>query len=251
MLEREERESSLKNKVYDLLHPADVRAEKIVLKPGSAFYKITAADYRGKIPWKAVENAAGKLCVKAVLPDGIDLPENSPIKRFEPAVYPFRVLFKSAVSVLEKMSLEPTRLYVTVFDENAYVIDLIEELVSLACCIRIITSCFDDYSRLADRLLSRYGISLVIRTAFDKSVLESTVIISDKSAFVPMTYKGILFTNEKRRMLSTAVMSGKKITLPEKYEKLCAKKADRLTFAGALYELCGIDELDGLVYDDI
>lgn len=148
------------------------------------------------------------------------------------------------------MKLDPARVFVTVVDENAYVVDMVEKLCPFASLIRVITSCEREYSCLAEKLLGKYGLSMLIGAKADADILDSTVIISPFSIPVPLTYRGILFTNEKRRMMNAVVLSGGgKITLPEKYQKLLPESVDPLCFASALYELCAVDELGTLEFD--
>lgn len=246
-----ENNGGMKARLHDLLHPPEVTNEKVEIKGVLPFYKITAKTYRGIIPWNTVKVMAGKLKNRAVLPASATPDENCGIGAFEPKVLPERVLFNSAVKTLEKMALDPTQVFVSVFDENAYLVDLVENLVHLACRIQVITNCVSDYERLAQKLLNVYGLSLIISGRADNSVLTSTVIISAKSSAVPLIFRGLLFTNERRRLMNATVLTGDRITLPEKFEAHAPEGVNKLTYASALYELCSADELGKLCFDNM
>lgn len=233
------------------MHPPEVSSEKLSIQGAFPFYKITAKLYRGIIPWNTVQAISGKLKNRAVLPFGVTPDDNCDISAFVPKVLPERILFNSAVKTLEKMALDPTQVFVSVIDENAYLVDLVEKLVHLACRIQVITSCVSDYERLAEKLLSSYGLSLIISSRTDSSILASTVIISSKSSAVPLIFKGLLFTNERRRLMNATVLTGDNITLPEKFAITESQNVDKLTFASALYELCSADELGKLCFDNM
>ncbi len=251
VLQIEEPKSDLKSKIYEYTHKPEIQIEKIESAKMLPFFKITATRHMGKIPWKEIEEASGKLRSRMLAPDEIAFPSDTKLKKYKSVVFPKRVLFKSAVTVLKKLRLDPTKMSVTVFDENGFLIDLIEELVMLSCMIRVVTFCIQPYEELKEKLFSKHGISILVSSKYEDSILTSTAIISDNSAQIPLIYGGLLFTNERRQMLNATVLCGKKITLPPKFESLRDKNIDRMTFAGALYELCGVKELDGTVYDDM
>lgn len=250
LIDRIEKENGFKDRLFDLTHKAQIGAERITLSPGKFFFKICAADRFGRVAWKEIEKLSRGLSKRVVLPEGTDLPENSPFKKFFPFVFSFRTLFYSALGVISKLKLDPCSVFVSVFDENGYATDLIERLVPFCGKLAVITGCPDAYGTVAKLLFEKYGVSLIIRTVFDPCVLSSTAIICENAEDVPIYYKGILFTNHKRRSLEGTVMSGKEVCLPPEFEQLCPKKTDRLLFAGALYELCAANGLDGLEFCD-
>lgn len=251
MLSVKQSSGGIKERLHDLVHPPEVLSEKISIPGILPFYKITAKTYRGIIPWNTIEAVSGKLRHRAVLPVGTEMPEDCGIECFVPKVLPERILFNSAVKTLEKMALDPTKVIVTVFDENAYLVDLVEKLVQFACRIQVVTSCTADYERLGERLLEKYGLSLIISGRADSSILTSTVIISAKTSCVPLIYRGILFTNERRKMMNATVLTGDRLTLPESLSSFVPDDINKLTFAGAVYELCSADELGGLSFDNM
>ncbi len=251
LLEIKDGEKSFRARISDYFNPADVSVQKVEMGKILPFYKITAVRHRGEIPWKEIENAAGRFCHRAIINESENIPDSIKIKKYEPVVFPVRVLFNSAVSVLEKLRLDPIKMSITVFDENGYLTDMIESLVKFCSSIRIVTSCIRDYEALRDALLIKYGISVIITPKTDNIILTSTAIISDKSNDIPLIYHGLLFTNERRKMLNASVLCGKNITLPKEIEYIYDPQFDKMTFASALYELCGAKILEKTLYDDM
>lgn len=251
VLEVKESQKDFSSKVSQYFRSPEVFVQKVESSGILPFYRITAVKHRGKIPWKEIEKAAGKFCKRAIIGDDIALPDDTSIKRYKPVMFPQRVLFNSAVSVLKKLRLDPTKMSITVFDENGYLTDLIENLVMLCSSVRVVTSCAQSYEQIRNKLFSKYGISVVICSKAESSILTSTAIISDKSAAVPLIYRGLLFTNEKRRMLNATVLSGKSISLEKRISFLYTAETDKLTFASALYEFCGAKELEKTVFLDM
>lgn len=240
-------EKSFAKRIREIFKSEPLLTEKITIDGCLPFYRITVKNQSGKLPFYEIEKAAGRLCTRAVLPKGVTLPKNTKLKRFIPKVFPQRVLFNSALSVIKKLDIDPVRMYVTVFDENGYLIDLVQRLLPFSCMIRVVTLCADAYEKEAERILKQYGASLVIMEKYEPSILESTVIISDKSGFLSANYKGVLFTNERCRTLGEVFYS-EKIDFPKQLDTLFCGDISRLDMAGALYELCSFKKFENTEY---
>lgn len=246
-----EGKTGVKGKVYDLFHKPRVQSEKVKEENCLEFYQINAEKYKGKIPWKEIEEAAGKLFAKGIFSLSVSPNASSKIKRYEGGIFLERVLFKSAVKTIEKMQLDALNVCVTVFDENAYLCDLVESLVYLCANIQIVTACVNEYEKLAEKLMSKYGISLYFLPSQSSEILKSTFIISHKSDLIPKLFKGVVFTNENRRFINATVIKGENISLPEKYRKYLPNGASQTQFACALYELCGAKEFSNALFEDM
>lgn len=251
VLRTEEGRSGLKGKIHDLVNPPEITAKKITPDGGLAFYIVTAKLYRKIVPWNSISEFCGKLRTKAITQNGLEPEPDSGIKLFAPTVFPQRVLFNSAVTTLSKMQLDPHDVEICFVDENASVTDLVYKLKDYACRLKVITNCPWIYEQLGKQLLNDYGLSLMIGNRVDDSVLRSTVLICADPLTVPLTYGGILITNKKRRLMNAAVLCGNKIEIPQKYRDLMPDGVDEMTFAGALYELCCVKELENTEYRNL
>ena len=249
VLEIKEIENTLKNRLKCRFRPPAVEVEKVEIPDSFSFYRIKAEAIGTAVPWDSVAEAAGSLRTRLILPQSVKADENCGVKQYQPAVFPLHVLVNSAISTLHTMALDPTKMCVSVVDENAFIIEKIKLLVPLASTIRVVTNNVYEYEKLARELMSRYGISLIISGKIDEILFLSNVIISDRSVNIPSLFSGILFTNEKRRMMNATVLTGEGITLPQKYEALLPDGTDRMIFASALYELCAVNELETLRFD--
>lgn len=242
-IETDEGHEGIFERFKDLFREPLVEKRKVEVPNALPFYIIKAKSYHGICPWEKVEEAAGALRSRVILPSETVLPKESSLRSFEPTVFFERLLFNTAAEAIEKMQLDPCRVSITVFDENAYLIDLIEKLVPLASRLRIITNCGAAYDRLGDYLFERFGISIFVSGRADNAVLSSTFIISASGKNVPLIFSGVLFSNKKEKLMNAVVMSGKGFSLPKIYAELLPKNVEPELFAGALYELCGADEL--------
>lgn len=251
VLKTEEGLSGFRGKLHDLVSPPEITTEKITPDGGLAFYVVTARLYRGTVPWNTISQLCGKLRTKALTQNGLEPDPDSGIRLFNPKIFPQRVLFNSAVATLCKMQLDPHDVEICFVDENANVTDLVYKLKDFACRLKVITNCPGVYEQIGKQLLRDYGLSLIIASRVDDSVLTSTVLICADPLSVPLTYGGILMTNKKRRLMNAAVLCGKEIEIPKKYRELMPDAVDEMTFAGALYELCCVQELESTEYKSL
>ena len=248
VLKTQEGQSGIKGKLHDYFSPPEITAEKVTPDGGLAFYVVTAKLYRGIIPWNSIAECCGKLRTKAITQNGTTPDPESGIRLFEPEIFAQRVLFNSAVTTLSKMQLDPHSVELCFVDENAAVTDIVYKLKDYACRLKVITNCTGVYEQIGKKMLQDFGLSLVIGNRVDASVLTSTVLICSDPLPVPLTYGGILFTNKKRRLMNAAVLCGKDLEIPKKYRDLMPEGVDEMTFAGALYELCCVKELENTEY---
>lgn len=240
--------SNIKDKIRDLFYPPIVEVEEIKVPNAKSFYSLRAKRYRGIIPWHTIETKANKYKNRVLISPKIKIPDDIMLACYQPKVLKSRLLFNSSVKVLQTMALDPVDVYVSIIDENAYMVDLVESLMPYVAGIKIITDCFFEYESLAKKLMQEYGISVIISSKIDDSVLSSTIIISDKSTQIPLIYSGLLFTNEKKSLLNGKALVGQDVILLDYVDKLCPKGIEKLEFSAALYELCGDDELGSLQY---
>lgn len=247
--ERECESERFFERLYDSFKPQQIQKRKVEVPYALPFYVVRAKQRRGRYPWEIAENAAGALCSRALLPFWARPEENTKIVPFKPTVFLSRLLFNSSIKTIEKMMLDPRSVSVTLIDSGAYLVDLFEELVYFGSRLCVVTDFPAPYESLAKRLLERYGVSLLVSARLPSDAKNSTFIISDSILPVPADFSGVLFTGERKRLENAVVIVGEGFTLPEKYAALLPEDADELSFAGALYELCGANELGRLGYD--
>ena len=193
----------------------------------------------------------GKLCDSVIYKKDSAVPEECPFQRFEGYELKKKMLFNSAVNYIKSLTFDPLSQHITVFDEKAELTKEIERLVFLTNKIQIVTKEKGRYQSTAKFLMEKYGVSLIVSNSFVSAVKDSTFIISDKSDMIPIYYKGTLFTNEKKHLSFGRVLIGEGITLPIKYGELIPEGFDEMEFALALYEKCGVKQLEKLSFDTL
>ena len=223
-----------------------VEIEKIEPKNGKAFYICKAETRKGKIPWGEIEAVS---TIKAfLLPDCVT--EKPPIEVWKPKKLPQLMLFNSAVEYIREKALPPTKTQITVVDKEGHYVNLLKNMINLASQITVVTS-DERYRNLSDDLLNDYGVSLIIREELGGEKGENGFLFDYSGESVPLSYKGTVFSREKKYLLNGKSLTPGGFDLPDEYEKLRIPKINKLHFASALFELCNVKELQSLKFNEL
>lgn len=224
--------------------PKKIRWRRVEVPRGKPFFIMTLTQHRGKLPWKAAAKAAGPLGKALLLPQGVVA--GGGMKAFSAEVFPELLLFNGAVKHLTSLDFDPVGQTVTLFDSRGIFARRVDSLVRLFSCVRVVTGCQEIYEKAAEKIMAKYGASLIVTDTPGELPGGSVVISSQR---VPVTFSGTLYTDSQTELLSGRVLRGGGITLPQEYDSLCPQGIDKVDFAAALYEKCGVEALAELGYD--
>ncbi len=242
---------TFKGRIYELFSSPNIIYERVETGNSLPFFIMKVQKHKGKIPFDAMCDILGTLKNSVILKENIALPENSGIHLFSGEKLKKRLIFNSAVHNIALRKLSPTEISVTVIDFTGEYINDIEKLVFLCGEISIVTHEKLMYNRLRHFLLEKYGVSVLITDSVNKLLKDTDFIISCSSVNIPIYFNGTIYTDRKKAVMGGQVIAGEGIELPPKYEKLCPEGFDKMKFACALYEKCGIEELAKLKYKDL
>ena len=223
-----------------------VGIEKIELKNGKAFYICKAETRKGKIPWEEIEAVSP---VKTfLLPDCVT--GKLPFEVWKPKKLPQLMLFNSAVEYIREKAFPPTKTQITVVDKEGRYVNLLKNMINLASQITVITT-DESYRNLSRELLNDYGVSLIIREELGGEKVGNGFLFDYSGESVPLSYKGTVFSREKKYLLNGKSLTPGGFDLPDEYEKLIIPKINKLHFASALFELCNVKELQSLKFNEL
>lgn len=217
------------------------------LPDGKSFYVCTAKIHRGKIPWREIKRLSPT--ENFLLP--LNLNDYTEIKEYMPVNLPQIMLFNSAVSYIENQNLSPSKTHINVVDKRGIHIEKIRQLVKLASSVTVITDEEIKYTELSDELFDSYGISLIIRSEFYADSAKNSFLFDFDGEKVPLSYNGTVFSKTKMHLLSGKTLTPGGFDLPSEYERHLRKDINKLHFASALYELCGVNELASLQFNEL
>ncbi len=243
-----ERENSLKERLKRLFTGERITAERINLPENEFFYRLKVPLHKGKIPEERLKRLASSLTDGLIFPDWYRC--DGEIKRYASSYFRDILLFNSAVSQIEKSVFNPAETLITVIDKKGVLHSEISRLVNFAGEIKVITDNVRAYGREAERIMGEYGLSLFVSDKLS-AIPDRGIIISRHSEAVPVYFKGLLITEEKRLLPFARVLTGEGIKAKGNYESLCPDGINMTDFLSALCEVCFLKELRKSEYEKL
>ena len=226
---------------------------------GTPFFRLEAPARKGRaLPWAAMEQAAGRLRTRLLFPEGVAPPPppaacsaaqsqlEPGLRAFQPKRLPLLLCLRAAHQALRTAGVPARELRVTVVDTKGVLSHTMELLVPLAGSLRVYTPDFSLYRATATKLLHRYGATLILSDS-PGCFAQSHVVVADDLRLFTGREQGLIFTPDTETSLKGCrVVRCRMPQLPEAYAKLLPTGIDPLLFACALYELCGVKEMERL-----
>ena len=227
--------------------------------PGSApFFRLEARCRRGAPDWESIEQTAGRLRTKMLFPEGVAPPPPPPepcsparaqlepgLRAFVPKRLPLLLCLRTAQQVLRASRVPPQNLRVTLVDTKGLLCRCLEPLVPLAGSLRVFTPDFAAYRGVAAQLQSRWGVTLILSDSVG-CFAQSDIVVADDLSLFTGRERGLIFTPDPSPLPGCRVVRCGRPQLPESCACLCPEGIGPLLFAGALYELCGMKEMERL-----
>ncbi len=243
-----ERENNLKNSLKRLFFKDSIITERVNLPENEYFYKLKVPVHKGKIPAEKLKRMTSSIADGLIFPDSF-VPERE-MKVYSSSYFKDILLFNSAVSQLGQSVFNPAETLITLIDKKGFLHTEISRLVRFAGELKVITDNVRAYERAAERIMEEYGLSLFVSDKLS-SIPEKGIIISRHSDVVPVYFKGLLITGEKRLLPFARVLTGEGIKAKGNYEVLCPEGINMTDFLSALCEVCFLKELRKSEYEKL
>lgn len=235
-----ERENNLKERVRRLFLGDRIIAERVNLPENECFYRLRVPLHKGNFPEDRLKRMASSFT------DGLIFPHmysyEGEIRQYRSSYFRDIILFNSAISQLEKSVFDPTETLITVIDRKGTLHTEIHRLIKFAGELKVITDNVRAYESEALKIMREYGLSLLISNKLS-AIPERGIIISKYSDSVPVYFKGLLITGEKRLLPFARILIGEGVRSSGVYENLCPEGINMTDFLSALCEVCFIREL--------
>jgi len=234
---------------------------------GAPFFRLEAARRgKGELPWAEIERVAGRLRTRMLFPEGVCPPPPPPpcsasraqlepgLRAFAPRRLPLLLCLRTAQQILQAAQAPARQLCVTVVDSKGLLARHLEPLVPLAGSLRVFTPEPSAYRAAAEQLQRRYGVTLVISDS-PACFAQSHVVVAEDLRLFTGRERGLILSPPLILTPDTgaappgcrAARCGDPV-LPEAYSRLCPPGIDPLRFACALFELCGVKEMERLLF---
>ena len=219
-----------------------ISVTRVALPGAFSFYRMTVQTNSGRLPWADIARAAGSLRRRFLLPPSVTPPEGSGIRTFAPQTLPQFLLLNFAVRVLREKGLSPQSTPITLTDPQAALTQHIHQLAPFAKTLRVLTARPEQYEAAQQTLLAQTGMALCV-APLSAPKPQSGAAITLCAAWLPRDFSGLVITTEQRLFLRAETVCGADVNLPEEIEALRPDGIDRVQFAAALEECCGMQSL--------
>lgn len=243
-----ERKKGFKESVKRFFTGDRITGERISLPESEYFYNLKVPVHKGRIPEERLKKTAAAFTDGLIFPG--DYRNEGGIKTYTSSYFRELLLFNSAVSLFRQTVTEPAGTLITLIDKRGVLHTQADRLVSFAGEIRVITDNVRAYEARAARLMEEYGLSLFVSNKLT-AIPERGIIISLHSDAVPVYFKGLLITGEKRLLPFARVLTGEGIRAKGGYEALCPEGISMTEFLSALCEVCFVKELRKSEYEKL
>ncbi len=243
-----EGERTFKKRVKRFFVKEKILSERVNLPENEYFYKLKVPVHKGNIPEERLKRITAGLSDGLIFPKGFK--NDSGIKVWSPSYFKDILLFNTALSQIEKSVFNPAETLITLIDKKGVLHTEISRLVPFSGELKVITDNVRAYERESERIMKEYGLSLFVSDKLSV-IPERGIIISRHSDIIPVYFKGLLITDEKRLFPFARVLSGEGIKAQEFYERLCPDGIDMTDFLSALCEVCFAAELRKSEYEKL
>lgn len=211
-----------------------IQVNNIAVMGGAPFRYIKIFAGKRGIDWKSVERAAGCALKSVILQNGIELPENTCLKKFKPDTLPLLLMLNTAAERLDKGEKAKKRTML-IEDKNAVLPPCIHRIVNCAYKIKIATDCPGKYFTVCADLLENYGVSPIICAGASENE-KADVFIGEK----PDIRAESVFSTDR---IGTEKF---KVNIPDEISKLCPEGVDLFLFLCAMFECGGVSSIGNM-----
>lgn len=247
-LELYEKRIKGRERIKYFLRGAEIICEKIALPENEYFYKLKVPVIKGKIPYDKLRRLSEGIKDGFIFPEGLVCEEG--IKEYSAGYFPQLMLFNSAVKLLSQSICQPADTLITLVDSKGVLSSQVKRLADFAGEVRVITENVNSYFGVQEEIMRDYGLSLFVSNKLS-SIPKEGIIISYTSSSIPLSFRGLLITSEKRFLPFADVLTGRGIKTVEKYMQLCPERIEPLTFLSALCESCYVKELQNTEFEKL
>lgn len=243
-----EGERTLKGRIKSFFFKEKIISERVELPENEYFYRLKVPVHKGTIPEERLKRITESLTDGLIFPR--DFRNFTGIKEWSPSYFKDILLFNTAVSQIEKSVFNPAQTLITLIDKKGVLHSSVSRLVPFSGELKIITDNVRAYERESERIMSEYGLSLFVSNRLS-DIPEKGIVISARSDIIPVYYKGLIITGEKRLFPFARVLSGEGIKEKGAYGRFCPEGIDMTDFLSAVCEVCFAGELRRCEYEKL
>lgn len=196
-----------------------------------------------KIPWKKIKKIL-KDNNKILCDKEIKIPNNIDIQRYDSNALNIKLCKNAAIDILNKANINKENFKLVVYDPEGNHVDILEKVINVSRNIIVISDNKDLYQKEQNRLLKKYGISILVTDNKDWTYSGNFIIAPDEiTEPLQISFNGIIFTGVKSQYILNGKIYDEYKISKNKYEKLKPKNLSLEYFLNVVYDKYKILEL--------
>ena len=239
--------NGIKERWRRLVHPSVTAYMQPV---GNTFFlKITCEQRNGRIDWKAVRSYSLDCMDRILLPENVQLPEKSELRRFVPFAFNRRMLENLALNILSCSAVRPELRRVAVYGQDNEVAALLPRLCRCAGEVRVVTRRPYAVADTVEQLRGGYGAGISVTDEFDAVGFDLLLAPAGGAKVFSAGEKTVVLSPDRPSVNVGAWIRAAEVPLPEMLVSVYDSKYNMNEFVGAFYEAAEIRELGRLIPD--
>lgn len=217
-------------RLYERIKPPEPKREFVQLGGATPFLRLIVKE--NFIDFKKISSCLEKDERRILLPKNITAPKNANLDTHIPTSLGLNLMFNEVKKLLSTNST-PTKVSLSIFDENASLYKRIEEIVPYVRQLTIYTSKIREYFYLSQQIMEEWGLSIKINEY--EIILQAPKIALTDKYFPDMKTSQLVFSANREEIYFNTVV-GKGYHLEKEIKELKSSLHDDFSFASFLYE---------------
>lgn len=214
---------------------------RVPLRSGAFFYIVECfADKHGNVDISMLPDLVGG-CAQRILFCNTELLLLPPLQTFTPMLYPKLLFLNTVLDFLHKLPDAPNTRTLGFVDSDAQLQEKLIPFVRQAKTVKIFTNFPMRYDEIANRILTDWGLSVIVSSHAE--VLHDCTVVIAPDMQTQTGECGVLQYGKEK-----ACYTGGNFILPDEAKARRPSGVDDVAFASALYELCNWKDLENLRY---
>jgi len=209
----------------------------------SPYIKIMCEEHSKGIDWRMVEAHSLEPSCRLLLPEGVECPADSELRRFVPTRFIRRMLENLALETLLRSNIPPSKRSMAIYGNEAEIIQLLPRLVPLVAELRIITRRGYAVKDVVEQTIRDTGMVIVVTDEPDAGDCGLLLAPFGGAGYIKTHPHTIVIAPDRPSGESAIWVNSVQVSLPSSLEIAYSSVYDVLEFTGAFYELAGVRSL--------
>ena len=237
VLKINQRKQNFSEKLFGKFIKDEYVLSTIPVYKGAPFYLLEITIGKRGIDWERVLFSVGKCASRLIINCDTDIPEGMNIGLYKSDKLYKKIMENTFLHILKNKTDRMNLHTISILDSTGENSEFVESLAGYSSSLSITTDVKESYYDVCERIKENTGLCPV----FAKSFVDCDVKINCD--------KNIMSINQNTNIIN--LYGGLDFKVPDIYENLLPSGVYEYDFYSALYELCGVFELENCIFETL